>query len=105
MLQIAGSLRNFGGWSFNLIDSKLIWSDEVAAIHDMPPSVNVSIEQALRVFNARSRVKIENFFSVCINNGMPHESEFEIITAKNREIWVRCIGRAVKNSDDEIVRI
>lgn len=36
---------------------------------------------------------------------MPHESEFEIITAKNREIWVRCIGRAVKNSDDEIVRI
>ena len=105
LLQIAGSLGQFGAWSFNLIDSQLTWSDEVAAIHDVSPDTHISLSQALSFYNARYRLKIENLFTACVNEGTPYDSEFEMTTANGREIWVRCIGQAVKNSHGETIRV
>ncbi len=40
LLKIAGQAALLGGWEVDLTENRVYWSDEVCAIHDMPPEPN-----------------------------------------------------------------
>jgi PAS domain S-box-containing protein len=47
ILRIAGETAKFGGWSVDLRENKVLWSDEVAAIHEMPPGYAPFLRDAI----------------------------------------------------------
>jgi PAS domain S-box-containing protein len=105
LLRIAGQAAHLGGWSIELPDYKLRWSDEICTIHDMPPGQTPTLEEAIHFYPPEYRNEVARYVRLCAEKGTPFDFELEIITAKNRRIWVRAIGEAVRDEKKQIRRI
>jgi PAS domain S-box-containing protein len=99
LLRIAGDLAHIGGWRVNLADNRVIWSDQVAFIHDMPAGYSPSIEEGIEFYAPEFRDRINHLFSKCTEEGTPWDEELQIITRLGRRVWVRSIG--VAEYDDQ----
>lgn len=105
LLAIAARVVHLGGWTVNLAEDVEHMSDEVCAIHDLPPGTTLTEEEALAFYAPESRALIAAAFRDCATNGVPYDMEVEIITAKGRRIAVREIGEAVRGPDGAIERV
>src|SRR5690606_15075789 len=57
LLKIAGGVARVGGWIFNVADNRFVWSDEVCAIHDMPPGSAPLLDSALGFYSPVMRTR------------------------------------------------
>ncbi len=105
LLRLAGEVAKFGGWSVYLHDKRVVWSDEVAAIHDMPSGSTPTIAEGINFYAPEWREKITKVFTDCAQKGIPFTEEMEIITAKGRRIWVEVIGQAFKDGSGAITEV
>lgn len=105
LLRIAGKMARFGGWVLNLSDHVVIWSDEVAAIHEMPSGYSPSLEEGINFYAPECRERITSAIADCTEHGISFDEELELITAKGKRVWVRATGEAVRAEDDQIVEI
>jgi len=105
LLQIAGETARFGGWSVDLEKNICTWSDAVADIHNVPHGYSPPVQEAINFYAPKWREKITQCFSACVKEGKPYDEEMEIITQKGKYVWVRAIGKAVKNEKDKIIKV
>jgi PAS domain S-box-containing protein len=105
LLQIAGRMARFGGWSVNLADGKATWSDEVARIHDEPPGYSPAVTDGINYYAPEWREKIMAVFGDCARDGTPYDEEMQIISAHGRRVWVRTIGEAVRDAAGAIIQV
>jgi PAS domain S-box-containing protein len=105
LLQIAGETARLGGWIVNLETDHITWSDEVCAIHEVPPGSSPTQEEVLSYYTPPYRSRIKTIFAACAGDGTPYDEEMQIITAKGRPVWIRTIGRAVRDAAGKIVRV
>lgn len=105
MLNEAGRLANFGGWTVSLVDGRVRWSDQVAAIHETPPGFSPSVTEGINFYAPEWREKITALFTACAREGTPYDAELEIITAHGRRVWVRTVAEAVRDKSGKIVEI
>ena len=105
LLRIAGEKAKLGGWSINLEENRVVWSDEIAAIHEMPAGYSPLLEDALDFYAPECREKITNHFTACAQNGTPYDEELEIITSNKKRVWVKAIGEAIRNSEGKIITV
>jgi len=105
LLRIAGRMAHLGGWIVNLPENRVIWSEEVAAIHDMPPGYSPRLEEGINFYTPEWREKIETVYSACAREGAPYDEEMEILTARGRRIWVRVFGEAIRDGSGTIIRL
>ncbi|NCC33365.1 MAG: PAS domain S-box protein [Chloroflexia bacterium] len=105
LLHIAGRMARLGGWSVDLSRNRVIWSDEVAFIHDEPAGISPSLDQGLNYYAPEYRERIAELFGACARDGTPYDQELQIITAKGRRVWVRTIGEAVHDAEGKIVLV
>ncbi|MDI1314527.1 PAS domain S-box protein, partial [Prosthecobacter sp.] len=105
MLRIAGSAAKLGGWSIDLADNKLSWSDETAIIHDLEPGNTPTLEEAIAYYPSEHREAVSEHVRLIVTDGTPFDFEVELITARQRRIWVRAIGEAMRDNAGKIVRI
>jgi PAS domain S-box-containing protein len=103
LLKIAGEIARFGGWSIDLRDknsdphTQLInWSDAVADIHELPRGQMISAQEAISFYAPEYREKISAAYKECAEKGIPYDEEMEFFTKTGKRIWVRTIGRAVR---------
>ena len=104
LLKIASSIAMLGGWEIDLMTLQMSWSDEVSILHDMPgetPTLSQSDNMILPEF----RALVKNSLNECINTGKPYDEVFQKITAKNRRIWVRSAGSAIRDQEGRIIKI
>lgn len=97
LLEIAGNLAKLGGWSVNLEENIVIWSDQVAAIHEMPAGYSPTVEEGINFYAPEYRDRITDLYTACAQAGVPYDEELQIITAEGRRVWVRAIGEAIRN--------
>jgi PAS domain S-box-containing protein len=102
LLRIAGHAARLGGWSVSLHDLRVIWSDEVCAIHEVPPGTTPSLAQAIAAYAPEFRETIREQFDACVRDGTPYDLELQIVTATNRRIWVRAIGNAERSASGAV---
>ncbi|MBC7781687.1 MAG: PAS domain-containing protein, partial [Proteobacteria bacterium] len=95
LLSMAGRLARIGAWSLDLARNRVIWSDEVCAIHDVPPGTSPGVEEALAFYAPAGAEAIRAACQACARHGTPFDLELEIVTARDRRVWVRAIGEAV----------
>ena len=105
LLRIAGQKARIGGWTVDMPEARLTWSDEVCAIHDVPPGYSPNIREGFEFYAPECRDRIFSAFQQCANDGTPFDEELEIITARQQRIWVRAIGEAVWDEEGTIARI
>ncbi|RJP88580.1 MAG: PAS domain S-box protein [Desulfobacteraceae bacterium] len=105
LLRIAGRTSKFGGWSANLSDQKVIWSDEVAVIHEKEPGYSPSVDEGIQFYAPEYRATVSRIFRDCALEGKPYDEEMEIITARGHRRWVRTTGEAVRDESGEIIRV
>lgn len=105
LLDTAGRMARFGGWSVYLADRRVVWSDEVARIHEMPVGYAPGFEEAIAFYAPECRDRIAKAFDDCARRGIPYDEEMEIITARGRRIWVRTAGEAVRDASGAVVRV
>lgn len=105
LLSTAGRTARFGGWSASPDGSDIVWSDEVALIHECDPGYSPGLEQALLFYAPDSRERIARAFESCALHGVPYDLELAIRTARGRELWVRTTGEAMRDEAGAIVRV
>ncbi|MGC9372318.1 MAG: HD domain-containing phosphohydrolase [Thermovirgaceae bacterium] len=105
LMRLAGHLAHLGGWSVDLLRNRVYWSDEVAAIHDMPPGYAPSVDEGIAFYAQEYKPKITRVFEQCAREGIPYDEEMQIITGKGRRVWVRTAGVPERDSSGRIVRV
>ncbi len=105
LLKIAGETARFGGWNVDLKKNISTWSDAVADIHEVPHGYAPPVEDGINFYAPEWREKISKVFTDCAKKGIPYDEEMEIITSKGNRVWVRTIGRAVKDEKGSIIKM
>jgi PAS domain S-box-containing protein len=105
LLRIASRVARIGGWSVELPEFRVTWSDEVCAIHEVPPGTVPSLEQAIAFYAPEFRAIIGSKLQQCVDDGTPFDLELQLISATGRRFWARGIGHAERNAAGAIARI
>jgi hypothetical protein len=105
LVRIAAEKAKLGGWNVDLKENRSYWSDEVAAIHEMPPGYAPVVEDGINFYAPEWHEKIINVFTDCAENGVPYDEEMEIITSTGRRVWIRTIGEAVRDENGKIFKV
>ncbi len=104
LLQVAGRTARLGGWEVDPGADRVTWSDEVCAIHDVAPGTTLTLQQAWEFYTPDSRERAVQISRACLRDGQPFDEEMEIITARDRHVWVRTVGEAVRDDEGRITR-
>ncbi|WP_121969912.1 PAS domain S-box protein [Leptolyngbya sp. BC1307] len=105
LLQIASEIGHLGGWLVPLPEGICIWSEEVCRIHEVEPGFSPTVAQGIEFYSPEYRDRIDTVFTACAEIGRPFHEELQIITARQRRVWVRTIGQAVRNDQGVIVAV
>ena len=105
MLHMAGRIAKVGGWTIDLADGQLQWSDIVAVLHDQPAGHSPSLDEGLQSFAFEYRAGMLEAVRRCVEIGVPYDLEAEKVSTSGRRFWVRTMGEAVRDGEGEIVRI
>lgn len=105
LLEIAGRVTRFGGWSVDMNTHQVKWSNMVAKIHGKPNGFSPTIEEGLSFYIPEHRPRIQELFNTCFEHGTPYDVELQIINAAGEKIWIRSSGEAVRNKDGEIIGV
>ncbi|SHI42247.1 PAS/PAC sensor hybrid histidine kinase [Arenibacter nanhaiticus] len=87
-------IAHIGGWEIDLLRNKITWTKATKAIHEVAPNYQPKFEESINFFKEGwSRDLIISSFNDCISNGTHYDVECKIITANDRDIWVRAFGK------------
>lgn len=105
LLNQAAEMARVGGWEVCLENMTPIWSEEVYRIHELDPSFELNLEEAVNFYVEEYRPIISNAVELAINEGKEFDLELKILTAKNRELWVRAVGMPIKNREGKVISL
>jgi signal transduction histidine kinase/CheY-like chemotaxis protein/GAF domain-containing protein len=105
LLRIAGETARLGGWSIDLPDGRIAWSDEVCALHQVPAGTAPTAEEALAFYPPEHRPGAVAALAACLRDGTPFDVELEVVGAEGRRVWARASGRAERDAKGAIVRV
>ena len=105
MLDMAGRSAKVGGWTYDVLQQRLHWSDVVARLHDQPAGQSPSMELGVQSFVPEHRPAVREAVRRCLESGIAYDIEAEKSSATGRRFWVRTIGEAVRDAEGRIVRI
>ena len=105
LLSAASYLGRIGAWWVDLASNELYWSKVVREIHDVDDSDILTPDQGISFYAREHQMIIRQAFQACAEDGIPFDLELELITAKQRRIWVRAIGQPIRDNSGKIVRV
>jgi PAS domain S-box-containing protein len=104
LLDETARLARVGGWEIILKSNELYWSDEVYYIHEVDNEYRPTIESAINFYAPEAIPVITEAVRLLMNEGKSFDLELQLITAKQKKIWVRAIGQAYR-INGEIMKV
>jgi two-component system cell cycle sensor histidine kinase/response regulator CckA len=102
LLGIAGRVARLGGWTLELPERRVAWSDEITELGLLPQPLPADLRELLDADTLASMMtKIE----ACVRDGTPFDMELEVRAAHGKRAWIRSIGQAVRDEDGRIIRV
>ncbi|MDZ7851650.1 MAG: EAL domain-containing protein [Halomonas sp.] len=105
LLELAGRVARFGGWSVNLVSGRCEWSNVVAEIHGKPHGYAPPVGDGMAFYAPEYRERIRELFTACAEQGVPFDDELQIIDAQGQRLWVRALGEPVRDEQGNIVQV
>jgi PAS domain S-box-containing protein len=105
LLNVASRIGRLGAWAVELPSHKVIWSEELRAIHGLPPDRDPGVEDGLNFYAPEYRDTMREVFFACVQNGVPFDVEVQIDTVQGLRVWVRVLGEAVRSENGAIIRV
>lgn len=105
LLRIAGSMAHIGGWIVELQSKRVIYTDSVGKIFDLPGGGILSHEEALNCFTGGGRRRIEAVLRRCVTGGLSFDEEVEMSTHTGKRVWVRLIAEAIRDDSGRVTGI
>ncbi|MBK6939070.1 MAG: CHASE domain-containing protein [Planctomycetes bacterium] len=103
-LSAMADLARVGAWTYDVDSGVLHWSSQVKAIHDVAEDWVPSFESAIAFYPGAAAQEIR----VAVERAIAHREDFDLelpfVTARDRSIWVRAIGRPIVDGD-RVVRV
>jgi diguanylate cyclase (GGDEF)-like protein/PAS domain S-box-containing protein len=95
-------LAEVGGWSLDLAEGRLFWSEQTKRIHDVPQDYVPALEKAIDFYAPEARSAITHAVEAAMSTGESWDLELPMITATGRSIWVRAVGHAMFENGDAV---
>jgi signal transduction histidine kinase/ActR/RegA family two-component response regulator len=105
LLREAAKLAHIGAWSFEPGASRVRWSDEVFAIHDLPLGTAPEPQQALSYFDDASGHCLREAIATALERGTSFDLSLGLISATGQAKRVRTIASAERDEDGRVVRV
>ncbi len=103
LLRIASSAARLGAWKLELPGRHFSFSEELIAIHDLPPGAAPTQDELIGLYSPEPREVLRRHMDACLREGTPYDVELPKRTATGRQIWVRSIGEAMRDATGRIV--
>jgi PAS domain S-box-containing protein len=87
-----GRMAKIGGWELELETMTLVWTEVTYSIHEVDPSEEPNLENAIHFYAPEARPVITEAVRRAMEEGMAYDLELPFITAKGNHIWVRTRG-------------
>jgi PAS domain S-box-containing protein len=104
LLKRTSHMARVGGWEFDALTGEGQWTDEIARIHDLDPSVEPSVAMGVGYYSEQSRPLIEQAVADAVDLALPYDIELDIISATGVHKWVRTTGEPVVENG-KVVRV
>lgn len=104
LMELTETMTKSGGWELDIIKNSLSWTKEVYKIHEVEDSYVPNLKDGINFYYGKSKEKITEVVNDAINEGKPFDEELQLKTAKGNIIWVRSLGKAIKEND-KVVKI
>jgi signal transduction histidine kinase len=92
-LDRTGRLAGVGGWDYEHDGQSLRWTAQTYRIHELDPGTPLDVALALQHFPAPAREELEDAIAAALRTSRDFDLELPLLTAKDRLLWVRVIGR------------
>lgn len=99
LLNTTGRIAKIGGWSLDLSQQVLTWTEEVYRIHQVGPEYLPTVASAIEFYTPASRTIIQTAVQHAIETGEPFDLELQITTAQGLLRDVHAVGQIEKNHD------
>jgi hypothetical protein len=104
LLDRMSRLAKVGGWAFDVATLKGSWSDEVARIHDLDPSVQPDPRSGIEFYLEEDRPLIAEAVRKAVEEACPYDLELRLVSARGVTKWVHTIGSPIVQ-DGRVVRV
>jgi diguanylate cyclase (GGDEF)-like protein/PAS domain S-box-containing protein len=95
LLSEMSELAQIGGWEFDMVTGHVVWTEELARIHETPLAGARSIPNCLSYYHGESRTRVEEALRQAVTAGATCDVELEMVTERGNHKWVRAISRPV----------
>lgn len=95
LLNEMGRIAQIGGWEYDPQTGEVIWTNEVARIHDLSPTPVIRIDTSIGYYHEESEKILTTALSEALVEAKPFDLELQIMSAKGVLKWVRNIGNPV----------
>jgi PAS domain S-box-containing protein len=95
LLHETGRMAKIGGWEFDPATGQGNWTEQVAHIHDLDPSLSASVALGMTFYTGTSQTLIETALREAVEQAKPYDLELEFVSAKGVHKWVRTTGHPV----------
>jgi GAF domain-containing protein len=105
LMRIAGRTAKIGAWTMSLSPLKVLWSDEVRAIYELEPMESPSFDASMQSYAPEYREPLRRAVEDCARDGVPFDIEAQLITRREKRVWVRIVGQAARDTAGVITRV
>ena len=102
MLERAASI---GVWRLEAQEPRLVWSEQLAALHGAPAGYAPPPDDPLRHYAPGCKSSLEALLQACATEGQPFDEEAQILLLDGRRAWVRSLGQPVRDESGRIVAV
>jgi PAS domain S-box-containing protein len=105
-LRLALQAAGLGIWDWEIVAGTITWSDEVAALHGLPPGAfDGRLESWLSLVHPEDRVRVAAEIAEALARHTVYETEFCISRPDGTTRWLFTQGQAVYDPADQPVRM
>ncbi|MBC8054354.1 MAG: PAS domain-containing sensor histidine kinase [Sphingobacteriaceae bacterium] len=105
MLEQTAGIAKVGGWEITFPDNKMTYTKEIYKIREIDEDVELTFDNSINSYTPESAEMLLKLYNQAIEDGKPYDAEAKLVTAKNREIWVRIKAQPVVDDLGKVVAI
>ncbi|MCH8535848.1 MAG: PAS domain-containing protein [Flavobacteriaceae bacterium] len=97
----ASKLAKLGAWELDFDSGKVKWSDVTYQIHDIEDEERKSfnVEEAINFYSSKDKDRIRQALDEAIHNNKSYDEIYQLVSAKGKSKWVRCIAKVEFDQD------